>query len=267
LVNRYQYNGKEFETDLGLMWNDYGARWYDPQRSVWGQIDPLAEKYYGWSGYNYVAGNPIRLIDPDGKKIVNPYEDFKQYDGLEQQLKSKIDNAASKQERQDARKELRNNRNNISGFNNYQTVQNLLSDFKKANETEYNRIDNLQLNDAKIDVIVSLSDGYNDNKQEGDTRFSYTKDYTERVNAQTKDKYLVPTKITNDNINITLYSQGRKLNTLANEFGDAIFGVENPAEVYRDLKLPYYQQSTSQFSFDYEDYITKGGKKPNPQDY
>ena len=37
LVNRYQYNGKEFETDLGLMWNDYGARWYDPQRSVWGQ--------------------------------------------------------------------------------------------------------------------------------------------------------------------------------------------------------------------------------------
>jgi RHS repeat-associated protein len=59
LVNRYQYNGKEFETDLGLMWNDYGARWYDPQRSVWGQIDPLAEKYYGWSGYNYVAGNPI----------------------------------------------------------------------------------------------------------------------------------------------------------------------------------------------------------------
>ncbi len=69
LVNRYQYNGKEFETDLGLMWNDYGARWYDPQCGVWGQIDPLAEKYYGWSGYNYVMGNPIRNIDPNGMDV------------------------------------------------------------------------------------------------------------------------------------------------------------------------------------------------------
>ena len=73
LVNRYQYNGKEFETDLGLMWNDYGARWYDPQRSVWGQIDPLAEKYAAWSGYNYVLNNPIKLLDKDGRKPDNYY--------------------------------------------------------------------------------------------------------------------------------------------------------------------------------------------------
>ncbi len=55
------------------MWNDYGARWYDPQRSVWGQIDPLAEKYAAWSGYNYVLNNPIKLLDKDGRKPDNYY--------------------------------------------------------------------------------------------------------------------------------------------------------------------------------------------------
>ena len=65
-ANNYQYNGKENE-DFGLQWMDYGARWYNPQINRWGQIDPLAEKYYAWNGYNYVLGNPVKLIDPDGR--------------------------------------------------------------------------------------------------------------------------------------------------------------------------------------------------------
>ena len=67
--NKYQYNQKELSDDFGLWWNDYGARWQDPQLGRWHSVDPLAEKYPNMSPYNYVAGNPIRLVDPDGRKI------------------------------------------------------------------------------------------------------------------------------------------------------------------------------------------------------
>jgi len=75
--NNYQYNGKELNEDFGLHWMDYGARWYDPQISRWGQIDPLAEKYYGWNGYNYVLGNPVKFIDPDGRNTAYYDQDGK----------------------------------------------------------------------------------------------------------------------------------------------------------------------------------------------
>ena len=32
-------------------------------------VDALAEKYEGYSGYNYVLGNPIGLVDPDGRSV------------------------------------------------------------------------------------------------------------------------------------------------------------------------------------------------------
>ncbi|OAV43233.1 hypothetical protein A3850_001405 [Lewinella sp. 4G2] len=64
--NRYRYNGKIFNEELGLY--DYGARYYDPAISRWTSIDPLAELDHNisHSPYNYVVNNPISNIDPDG---------------------------------------------------------------------------------------------------------------------------------------------------------------------------------------------------------
>ena len=77
-VQPYKYNGKELDRKGGLDWYDYGARHYDAALGRWHVVDPMAEKYFGWSPYNYCANNSINCIDPDGKKIifVNGYLGF-----------------------------------------------------------------------------------------------------------------------------------------------------------------------------------------------
>jgi len=64
--NKYLYNGKELQDELGLEWYDYGARFYDPQIGRFVTADPLAEKMYNWSEYSYGFDRPICLIDLGG---------------------------------------------------------------------------------------------------------------------------------------------------------------------------------------------------------
>lgn len=65
-VQRYKYNGKEFDRMHGLDWYDYGARMYDPAVGQYHTMDRFAEKYYNLSPYSYCAGNPINSIDVNG---------------------------------------------------------------------------------------------------------------------------------------------------------------------------------------------------------
>ena len=48
---------------------DSGARWQYSLIPRFSTIDPLAEKYYHLSPYAYCAGDPVNLVDPDGRKI------------------------------------------------------------------------------------------------------------------------------------------------------------------------------------------------------
>ena len=65
----YRYNGKELDRQLNLDLYDYGARHYDATLGRWLTVDPMAEKYYSILPYVYVANNPVRFIDPDGREV------------------------------------------------------------------------------------------------------------------------------------------------------------------------------------------------------
>ena len=65
-TNRYKFGGKETLEPVSLDMLDFGARFYDPRIARWNTQDPLAEKYFSLSPYNYCAGNPITLVDPTG---------------------------------------------------------------------------------------------------------------------------------------------------------------------------------------------------------
>lgn len=278
------YDNEEGITKLSIDFTTHKVKVYDSGGNVINEeilpaevvarflaIDPLSEKYYPVSAYAYVANNPILLIDPDGREIVNAYEDYKQYTGLESQLRKDIDEAKTKSERRAARKELKANNDKIAGFNKYQEVQTLIGEFQQANQGEFNRVNSLSLNGVEINVVVNLADRKGDIGQLGDTKYDYGRDPNKymRVTNQSGKSHLVPMQVSDNEIDVTLYSDGRTLSTLANEFGDAIFAVENPKESYYDAsnKTPYDRRATTQFSFDYQRYIIKGDTKPNPLSY
>ena len=62
----YKFNGKQFDDETGLYY--YGARYLNPMASIWYGVDPLAEKYIDVSAYLYCYGNPIKMIDSNGKE-------------------------------------------------------------------------------------------------------------------------------------------------------------------------------------------------------
>lgn len=71
---RERFTGHEREEEVGL---DYmQARRYVAEFGRFLSVDPLADEFAGWTPYNYVMNNPVRLVDPTGQAAECPDCDF-----------------------------------------------------------------------------------------------------------------------------------------------------------------------------------------------
>ncbi len=64
---RYKFTGKERDVETG--YDYFGARFYWATIGHWLSVDPMADKYPNISPYAYCAWNPVKFVDPDGRKI------------------------------------------------------------------------------------------------------------------------------------------------------------------------------------------------------
>jgi RHS repeat-associated protein len=64
--NKFTFNGKEKQTELGLNHYDFSARSYDVQIGRTTTLDPHGDSYPNMSGYSFLNNNPLITIDPTG---------------------------------------------------------------------------------------------------------------------------------------------------------------------------------------------------------
>ena len=67
-----KYKFTEKERDIETNYDYFGARYYNSKLGLWNSVDPLADKYPGWSPYNYTLCNPLRYTDPHGDTVKIP---------------------------------------------------------------------------------------------------------------------------------------------------------------------------------------------------
>jgi RHS repeat-associated protein len=68
--NRFRFSGKEEQALFDLPYQDFGARFFGGKLPIFTTPDPRATDYYPISLYAYVANNPVKHTDPNGKWIV-----------------------------------------------------------------------------------------------------------------------------------------------------------------------------------------------------
>ncbi len=72
-----KYLTTQHERDTETNFDYRGARYYDSDIGRFLSLEPKAMEYPSLSHYNYVAGNPIFFVDPDGKEFIKKSDERK----------------------------------------------------------------------------------------------------------------------------------------------------------------------------------------------
>jgi len=129
-------------------WYNFGARIMDPVVGRWWVPDPLAEKYYHISPYAYCLNNPIKYIDPDGRRVVAASNDAQRM----------ILNTLPKEYRQYVSF-------NIGGVMNTSGLSNV-----KSTSGNFDALRTMALSDMTLDVVLDNKFNYLDSKGNKGTR-------------------------------------------------------------------------------------------------
>ncbi len=78
---KYGFNGKEKDDEVKGVGNslDFGARIYDNRLGRWLSVDPLQQKYVGFSPYNFAINSPLQYKDYDGRDLFAAGNNHKQW--------------------------------------------------------------------------------------------------------------------------------------------------------------------------------------------
>ena len=270
-LGMYRYNGKEKDYESGYHY--YGARYYWSELwTGWLSVDPMSDKYPSISPYAYCAWNPVKLVDPDGEKIKNAYQEYNNVTERIASLEDQYAKCDTRNERRSIQREIKYLKRQHSY---YKLAQGAIDAFKEANPEEFQLLDNLTFNDHDVDITVSvdMTSLYSPNNGNAETIFPSV------ILRKNSDGTLESVEDILS-IEITLYrsaffGETNGLTSIANEMGDAKFMIMRPEQAvkgYFGIKnnnISYWKESASRFSYDYEKYITNPAKNenPNPFDY
>jgi hypothetical protein len=237
----------------------------DTRLGRWWAVDPKVASQPYQSSYCSMDNNPIRYNDVLGDEIKNKYEEHKNNDekisGLKEKLKT-LDDKNIRSQLKDEIKQLK------ADLNNYKKTEAIIGQFKnKVGEEEYNKLNTLSLNGKEMDIVVELGyKSYDENGilqpvQSAETGIPYVGHY------ESSGTFIITDINNTSQFVITLYD--KDIGSLANEFGDCIFSVEQTkksveeANKYGNSTKGYQGRASTKFSFDYAGWV-KGEIKEKP---
>jgi len=156
----FTFSAKEKDVETGLSY--FGSRYYSSDLSIWLSVDPMSDKYASLSPYVYCADNPVKLVDPNGDSLINPYKEAydyfsKQYSEAKISFDSYGNNkgAVGYSDAQEALNKVSTTLDEVSKL--YKTINNAISSLKKYNYALYEMMNNYTNNGNRVDIVVWIN--------------------------------------------------------------------------------------------------------------